>query len=102
GLEMGCGEVQHTREFSLWATFWKGFFGGFAAVIQPCVFSILPLTVSFFTKKTNNRKKGIRDAWIYGLSIIVIFDLLGIVVTLLTGNPETLNVIASNGYFNFG
>lgn len=84
---------------SLWQIFIEGFLGGLTAVILPCIYPLLPLTVSFFTKKAGSRSKGIMHSVIYGLSIIVIYVALGIIITLLFGS-DALNALASNGVFN--
>lgn len=85
---------------SLWAIFIAGFIGGLLALIMPCIFPMLPLTVSFFTKKAGSRAKAISHAFIYGLSIIVIYVLLGLAITIFFGS-DALNDLASNGTFNF-
>jgi thiol:disulfide interchange protein DsbD len=85
---------------SLWAIFLAGFLGGFAALIMPCIFPMLPLTVSFFTKKAGSRSKATGQATLYGLSIIVIYVALGLIVTLIFGS-DALNALATNGIFNF-
>ncbi|MCF6404111.1 hypothetical protein L3C95_14550 [Chitinophaga filiformis] len=69
--------------------FLGGLLGGFAAVLLPCIFPMLPLTVGFFTKRHQNRRKGIIDALIYGLSIIVIYVGLGILITILFGADDS-------------
>ncbi|RFZ81421.1 DUF255 domain-containing protein [Mucilaginibacter terrenus] len=84
---------------SLWQIFLEGFLGGLAAIIMPCIYPLLPLTVSFFTKKAGNRAKGIAHSVIYGLSIIIIYVALGLIITLLFGS-DALNALASNGVFN--
>jgi thiol:disulfide interchange protein len=84
---------------SLWQIFIEGFLGGLTAVILPCIYPLLPLTVSFFTKKADSRSKGIMHSVIYGLSIIVIYVALGLIITLLFGS-DALNALASNGVFN--
>ncbi|MDD7705197.1 MAG: cytochrome c biogenesis protein CcdA [Bacteroidales bacterium] len=85
---------------SLWYIFAMGFVGGLLALLTPCVWPIIPMTVSFFLKRAkDDKKKGIRDAITYGVSIIVIFLLLALVVTALFG-PETLNSLATNAVFN--
>lgn len=84
---------------SLWATFIAGFIGGLAALLMPCIFPMLPLTVGFFTKRHDNRKQGIRDALLYGLAIILIYVGLGMLITILFG-PSALNSLATNGVFN--
>jgi thiol:disulfide interchange protein len=84
---------------SLWEIFIEGFLGGFAAVIMPCIYPLLPLTVSFFTKKAGSRAKGIGQSLLYGLSIIVIYVGLGVVISALFGS-DALNALATNGVFN--
>ena len=85
---------------TLWQIFIAGFIGGFAAFLMPCVYPMLPLTVSFFTKKGGSRTKAIVQSALYGLSIIVIYVALGFIITLLFG-PSALNALATNGIFNF-
>jgi thiol:disulfide interchange protein len=84
---------------SMWLIFIAGFFGGFAALLTPCVFPMIPMTVSFFTKKSKTKSEGIRNALIYSLSIIGIYVLLGLGVTLLFG-ADALNNLATNVWFN--
>lgn len=84
---------------SLLYIFLAGLLGGFLALLTPCVWPIIPMTVSFFLKRNKNRKKAIREAVTYGLSIIVIYVLLGIIVTLLFG-PSALNAMSTNAVFN--
>ncbi len=86
---------------SLWAIFWAGFLGGFIALIMPCIFPMLPLTISYFTKKGGNKLKAIQLASIYGLSIITIYVALGMLISVWFGSAA-LNDLASNGVFNFG
>ncbi|HEY8927599.1 MAG TPA: cytochrome c biogenesis protein CcdA [Mucilaginibacter sp.] len=85
---------------TLWEIFIKGFLGGFAAFLLPCVYPMLPLTVSFFTKKGGSRANGIAQSLLYGLSIILIYVVFGLIITLLFG-PAALNGLATNGIFNF-
>jgi thiol:disulfide interchange protein len=85
----------------LWGIFFIAFFSGFAALLTPCVFPMIPMTVSFFTKQSKNKASGIRNAIIYGLSIIVIYVLLGILVSLIFG-PDALNALSTNVWFNIG
>jgi thiol:disulfide interchange protein DsbD len=85
---------------SLWVTFLAGLAGGFAAIIMPCIFPLLPMTVSFFTKRSGTRARGIRNAFIYGLSIIVIYVALGLLITVIFG-ADALNDLSTNGLFNF-
>ncbi|AMQ01029.1 Thiol:disulfide interchange protein DsbD [Pedobacter cryoconitis] len=94
-------EIQQTeQEKTLWQTFIQGLIGGFIAFLMPCIFPMVPLTVSFFTKKAGSRKKGIGQAVIYGLSIIVIYVAFGLLITLLFGSAK-LNELSSSGWFNF-
>lgn len=75
------------------------FLGGFAALLTPCVFPMIPMTVSFFTKQSKSRAKGIKNAVIYGVSIIVIYVFLGLLVTRLFG-ADSLNALSTNVWFN--
>jgi thiol:disulfide interchange protein len=84
---------------SYWGIFFIAFFSGFAALLTPCVFPMIPMTVSFFTKQSKTKAAGIRNAIIYGLSIIVIYVLLGILVSFLFG-ADTLNALSTNVWFN--
>ena len=85
---------------SLIAIFLLGMLGGLVALLTPCVWPIIPMTVSFFLKRAkDDRRRGIRDAVLYGVSIIVIFLLLGIGVTAIFG-PSTLNALSTNAVFN--
>ena len=85
---------------TLWEIFIAGFLGGFAAFLMPCIYPMLPLTVSFFTKRGGSRTKAILQSLLYGLSIILIYVFLGLVITLIFG-PSALNGLATNGIFNF-
>ena len=94
----GSGETD--SENSLWKIFILGILGGFIALLTPCVWPIIPMTVSFFLKRAkDDKKKGIRDAITYGLSIIVIYLVLGLAVTLLFG-ASALNALSTNAVFN--
>ncbi|WP_231458550.1 protein-disulfide reductase DsbD [Pedobacter sp. Leaf132] len=84
---------------SLWVTFGLGILAGIAAFFLPCIFPMVPLTVGFFTKRAESRAKGIRSAIIYGLSIIVIYVGLGVIITLIWG-ASALNEISTDGFFN--
>lgn len=84
---------------SWWMIFIEGLLGGFIALLTPCVWPIIPMTVSFFLKRNKERAKAIREAVTYGLSIIVIYVLLGLAVTLLFG-ASALNALATNALFN--
>lgn len=79
--------------------FIAAFLSGFLALLTPCVFPMIPMTVSFFTKQSKNRAKGIRNAVIYGLSIIIIYVALGLIITLSFG-PDALNAMSTNIWFN--
>ena len=84
---------------SLWGIFLAGFIGGLAAFFMPCIYPMIPLTVSFFTKKSGSRAKGIQSAIIYGLSIILVYVGLGLLITLIFG-ASALNEAASSATFN--
>ena len=85
---------------SLWRIFILGILGGFIALLTPCVWPIIPMTVSFFLKRAkDDKKKGVRDAFTYGISIIVIYLVLGLAVTLLFG-ASALNALSTNAVFN--
>lgn len=84
---------------SLWAIFVMGFLGGLAALLTPCVFPMIPMTVSFFTKQSKTKAQGIRNAIIYAVSIIVIYVALGLGVTLIFG-AGALNALSTNVWFN--
>jgi len=86
-------------EGSLWAIFIAGFIGGLAAFFMPCIYPMIPMTVSFFTKQSGSRAKGIRSAIIYGVSIIIIYVALGLLITLIFG-ASALNEAASSATFN--
>ena len=92
-----AGENETT--LSWWMIFVEGLLAGFLAVLTPCVWPIIPMTVSFFLKRNKDRKKAIREAVTYGLSIVVIYVLLGLVVTLLFG-ASALNALSTNALFN--
>lgn len=85
---------------SAWFIFAKGFGGGLLALLMPCIFPMIPLTVSFFTKQSKTKTEGIRKAIIYGVSIIGIYVALGMIVTLATGNSSALNQLSTNPWFN--
>jgi thiol:disulfide interchange protein len=84
---------------TLWQIFIEGLIGGFTAVILPCIYPLLPLTVSFFTKKSGSRSKAIMQSLIYGVSIIVIYVALGLLISIIFGS-SALNELATNGIFN--
>jgi len=93
------GEASDTTNIALWMIFLEGLLGGFLALFTPCVWPIIPMTVSFFLKRNKERSKAIREATVYGLSIVVIYVLLGLAVTLLFG-ASALNALATNAVFN--
>ena len=84
---------------SLWMIFLMGVLGGFVALLTPCVWPIIPMTVSFFLKRSGDKKKGIRDAFTYGIGIVVIYVLLGLVITGVFG-ASALNALSTNAVFN--
>ncbi len=85
---------------NLWLyIFFSGFMGGLLALFTPCVWPIIPMTVSFFLKRSQDKKKGIRDASLYGASIVVIYVTLGIAITLIFG-ASALNALSTNAIFN--
>jgi thiol:disulfide interchange protein len=98
GTGGGCGvdaEATTTVGMSLWMIFMFGFLGGLFALLTPCVFPMVPLTVSYFTKRSKSRAEGIRNASIYSLSIIFIYVALGLVVTLAFG-ADALNALSTH------
>jgi thiol:disulfide interchange protein DsbD len=84
---------------SLWTLFILSFLAGFAALLTPCVFPMIPMTVSFFTKQSKNKAVGIRNAILFGISIVVLYVLLGTVVTSVFG-ADSLNALSTNVWFN--
>lgn len=93
------GETTSQQDRSWIYIFFAGFIGGLLALFTPCVWPIIPMTVSFFLKRTKDKKKGIRDAWTYGASIVVIYVLLGLAITLIFG-ASALNALSTNAVFN--
>ena len=93
------GEEEGQASNSLWYIFLTGLLGGFLAILTPCVWPIIPMTVSFFLKRNKERGKAIREAIVYGLSIVVIYVLLGLLVTLFFG-ASALNALSTNAVFN--
>ena len=93
------GGNANASDSPLWKIFLLGLLGGLVALVTPCVWPIIPMTVSFFLKRSGDKKKGIRDAWIYGLSIVVIYVLLGLLVTGIFG-ASALNSLSTNAIFN--
>ena len=88
-----------TESRSLWSIFLLSFFSGFAALLTPCVFPMIPMTVSFFTKQSKTKSQGIRKAVFYGISIIAIYIFLGAIVTWFFG-ADSLNALSTNVWFN--
>ena len=93
------GETTSQQDRSWIYIFFAGFIGGLLALFTPCVWPIIPMTVSFFLKRSKDKKKGIRDAWTYGASIVVIYVLLGLAITLIFG-ASALNALSTNAIFN--
>jgi len=91
-----AGETQRT----LWQTFLEGLAGGLIAFLMPCIFPMVPLTISYFTKRAGSRKRGIGQAIIYGISIIIIYVAFGLLITVFFGSSK-LNELSSSGWFNF-
>ncbi|HLV45725.1 MAG TPA: cytochrome c biogenesis protein CcdA [Flavobacterium sp.] len=91
--------IKEVESQSLWGIFITTFLFGFTALLTPCVFPMIPMTVSFFTKQSKNRAKGIRNAIIYGISIIVIYVVLGLIVVNIFG-ADALNAMSTNVWFN--
>ena len=91
---------EHTQGDMSWIyIFVTGFLGGLLALFTPCVWPIIPMTVSFFLKRSKDKKKGIRDAWTYGASIVVIYVALGLAITLIFG-ASAVNALSTNAIFN--
>ena len=94
-----AGEEAQLSNTSWGSIFLWGFLGGLLALLTPCVWPMIPMTVSFFLKKTSSRSKAIRDAVTYGVSIVVIYLVLGLAITLIFGASK-LNDLATNAIFN--
>ena len=94
-----CSVKAESTDKSYWWIFIAGFLGGLIALLTPCVFPMIPLTVSFFTKGGKDQKQGLKKAIIYGVSIIVIYVLLGIIITGVFGS-DALNAMSTNIWFN--
>jgi thiol:disulfide interchange protein DsbD len=90
---------EEVKNSTWWGIFLEGFVGGLLALLTPCVFPMIPLTVSFFTKRSKTRAKGITNALLYGLSIIVIYVTLGLGVSFIFGS-DALNALSTNIWFN--
>ena len=94
------GETSSAQEDMSWVyIFITGLVGGLLALFTPCVWPIIPMTVSFFLKRSKDKKKGIRDAWTYGASIVVIYVALGLIITGIFG-ANALNALSTNAIFN--
>ena len=93
------GETVSQADMSWLYVFGMGFLGGLLALFTPCVWPIIPMTVSFFLKRNKDKKKGIRDAYLYGASIVVIYVALGLIITLIWG-ANALNALSTNAVFN--
>jgi thiol:disulfide interchange protein len=92
-------KIKEGEKDSFWITFLKGFGGGLIALLTPCVFPMIPMTVTFFTKQSKNRMKGIINAFIYGVSIILIYVTIGLLITAMMG-PAGLNDLSTNVWMN--
>ena len=93
--------VKKKGEKSLWGIFLLGIIGGFIALLTPCVFPMIPLTVSFFTKGSEHKSKAIYNAVLYGLFIFLTYTLLSLPFHLMPNiNPEVLNEISTNPWLN--
>lgn len=93
------GDKKTESSKSLWTIFILAFLGGFAALLMPCIFPMIPMTVSFFTKQSKTKSEGIRNAIIYGFSIIAIYVILGSIITAIFG-AEALNELSTSVWFN--
>ena len=93
------GETASQEDMSWLYIFITGFVGGLLALFTPCVWPIIPMTVSFFLKRSKDKKKGVRDAWTYGASIVVIYVTLGLAITAIFG-ANALNALSTNAIFN--
>lgn len=93
------GEEHSQEDMSWFYIFITGLLGGLLALFTPCVWPIIPMTVSFFLKRNKDKKKGIRDAWTYGASIVVIYVTLGLAITAIFG-ASALNALSTNAVFN--
>ncbi|MFA6779396.1 MAG: cytochrome c biogenesis protein CcdA [Paludibacteraceae bacterium] len=95
----GQNEGHATENESLWSIFLKGIIGGLLAIITPCVWPIIPMTVSFFLRRGKDPKKGKKAAIVYGISIVLIYETLGLLITLISG-ASALNGLSTNAIFN--
>ena len=92
-------DIPNASSKGMWGIFFIAFLSGFAALLTPCVFPMIPMTVSYFTKQSENKAKGVTNAIIYGISIIIIYVALGVGVSAVFG-ADALNNMATNVYFN--
>jgi len=90
---------KNKEDKGLLTLFFLSFLGGLAALLTPCVFPMIPMTVSFFTKQSKTKAAGIRNAIVYGLSIIIIYVVIGLAVSAIFG-PDALNALSTNVWFN--
>jgi thiol:disulfide interchange protein len=97
--EIASTSAPKEEKKGLWAIFFLAFFGGFAALLTPCVFPMIPMTVSFFTKQSKTKAEGKKNAILYGVSIILIYVILGSLVTGIFG-ADSLNALSTNVWFN--
>jgi len=95
-----CGDQMKTQDQSLWSIIILGFLGGLVALITPCVFPMIPLTVSFFTKRSESKTKGKFEAFFYAFSIVFIYFLLAVPFLLFNISPDTLNEISTGAALN--
>jgi thiol:disulfide interchange protein len=98
-LPVAVNNKDEVKNDNWWSIFVKGFLGGLLALLTPCVFPMIPLTVSFFTKRSKTRAKGITNALLYGISIIIIYVTLGLGVSFIFGS-DALNALSTNVWFN--
>jgi len=92
-------DIKNEGDTSLLTLFFLSFLGGLAALLTPCVFPMIPMTVSFFTKQSKTKAAGIRNAILYGVSIIIIYVVIGLAVSAIFG-PDALNALSTNVWFN--
>ncbi|MCW5907548.1 MAG: thioredoxin family protein [Chitinophagales bacterium] len=95
-----CGTSDSTEDKSLWSIILLGFLGGLVALVTPCVFPMIPLTVSFFTKRSETKSKGKLDAFFYAFSIVFIYFLLAVPFLVFNISPDTLNEISTGAPLN--
>lgn len=100
GKDLVAGDTDDSKSSrSYWGIFILSFLGGFAALLTPCVFPMIPLTVSFFTKQSKNRAKGIFNAAVYGAAIILLYTAIGFIITKVFGS-DALNALSTNPWMN--